>query len=75
MRIVLIDSLDEVVPEDTRWILQDTNKDAHFRRLVLNCGTCMAILHAEQLAEFAKAREAPVAFLSNETMVCICKSI
>lgn len=75
MYTVQIDSLDEVVPEDARWILQDTNKDAHVRRLVLNCGTCMAILHAEQLAEFAKARETPVAFLSNEAMVCICKSI
>ncbi len=66
-------SLDKVMPEDARRILQDTNKDAHVRRLVLNCRTRMAILYAEQLAELAESREAPVAFLSNEAMVCICR--
>ena len=58
-------ALDKVVPQDASRVFQDTDKDADVCCLILDRRTRVAVLYAEQLAELAESRKAPVAFLDN----------
>ena len=64
-------SLDEIMPQYSCRILQDTNKDADLRAFVLYRRPRMTVLYAEQFTQLAETRETPIAFLRDKAMVRI----
>lgn len=63
--------LDKIMPQDTGGIFKYANVHGDIGTLVFDSWTEVTFLDVEELAQFAKASETPIAFLGNETMMGI----
>lgn len=74
-RLLLRVVVDKVVPQDTCWVLEDTDKCSDLYFLVLNGRPSLAVgsVGTIQLAQVGKPRETPVTLFSYEAVVCVCE--
>jgi hypothetical protein len=70
-------SLNEVVPQHSRRILQHPDKRRDLHLVVLNRRPVLAVrgIWRVELSKIDKARETPIALLGDETVVCVCRSV
>lgn len=60
------------MPQHASRILQYSHEHRNVRRLIFDRRSRVAFLCAEELTQLAEAGKTPIAFLRNETMVCVC---
>jgi hypothetical protein len=62
------------VPQNSCWVLEDTNKGGNLDLVILNRGTGFAVgnIGCVQLAEIGKTSKSPITLFGDETVVGVC---
>lgn len=64
----------KVVPQNTSWILEDSNESGNYSLVILDYRFWTTFRNAEQLPEFYKARKTPILLLVGKAMVCLLRN-